>query len=215
MTVATQLTPQQSLAIDRYLDQVITLVEQLKHGVHLEPNKLQEQLKYRLGEVATLVPLNKQGRSILYAVTSWTDELLLTQPWSGREWWSDHVLEVDIFGTRCCSERFFKAAQAAAERMDLDTFRVYVTCVGLGFRGLYAVDTPLVSPVDYGLPSNLRSWLTRAHKRLQSVPDSANPPSIARTITGAEPLLRKHQVATWTTVVIALALANLTVVLLF
>ena len=71
------------------------------------------------------------------ALVYWTDELLVNGDWAGADWWRDNTLERQFFNTRNRASDFFVKAQQAAALPDGDALETFVTCVALGFRGVY------------------------------------------------------------------------------
>ena len=98
------MTPRHSLAVDPLLLHVLGLLDRL--GDAVAPNPLDER--------ARIIALLDQGEAIVgpgrereltkYALVSWIDEMLVETEWSSREWWSNNVLEMELFRTRLCSE---------------------------------------------------------------------------------------------------------------
>ena len=50
-----------------------------------------------------------------YALVSWIDEILVETPWSGRDWWSNNVLEVQ---PNICVLIDFENMAVSAEQVD-------------------------------------------------------------------------------------------------
>ena len=98
-----------------------------------------------------------------YAIVSWIDEMLVETPWDGRDWWSNNVLEVELFNTRLCNEQFYVRAQEASTLARRDALEVFYVCVVLGFRGLYRdPNLSMMFSAAHGLPPDLDTWARQA-----------------------------------------------------
>ena len=83
--------------------------------------------------------------------------------WTGRDWWNENALEVELFNTRLANEQFYMRAKEASALPRRDALEVFYVCVVLGFRGLYRdafVAATLAEP--RGLPPDLESWAKQA-----------------------------------------------------
>ena len=114
--------------------------------------------------------------------------MLVETTWRGREWWSNNVLEMDLFRTRLCNEQFFLYAKEASTLTRRDALEVYYVCVVLGFRGLYrdAMLSEMLTE-QHGLPTDLPTW---ARQTSMSIRLGQGRPQLAgakREIAGAPP----------------------------
>jgi type VI secretion system protein ImpK len=135
--------------------------------------------------------------------------MLVDTPWVGREWWSNNVLEVELFHSRLCNEQFYVKAQDASALRERDALEVFYDCVVLGFRGLYR-DPELARVLTraHKLPPDLESWArqTALGVRLgQGRPPLARP---RRDIKGAPPLRTRTQMIWAWVAVLVLATSN-------
>lgn len=75
-----------------------------------------------------------------YIMAVLADEIFLNLPWEGKGHWESHLLEERIFKTHIAGEKFFESLEGfLKERNPLknEIGILYLTCLGLGFRGKY------------------------------------------------------------------------------
>ena len=131
--------------------------------------------------------------------------------WDGREWWSNNVLEIELFNTRECNEKFFLKAQQASTVSGRDALEVFYVCVILGFRGLYhnmEADSALAPSLN--LPFSLVEWAkqTALAVRLGQGREALSRPTME--IHGAPPLRSRASVVwPWVAAVLTAAAAVL------
>ncbi len=182
------MTPKHSLAVDPLLLHMLGLLDRISYGE--EPNPLDERLRIRalLDQGEAIVGAGREWELSKYALVSWIDEMLVETSWSGREWWSNNVLEMDLFRTRLCNEQFFVWAKESSTLSRRDALEVYYVCVVLGFRGLYR--DPMLAEMlteQHGLPRDLPTWARQTAMSIrlgQGRPQLAGP---RREIAGAPP----------------------------
>ena len=130
-----------------------------------------------------------------YALVAWIDEMLVEASWSHREWWSNNVLEREIFNTRECAERFFVNAKEASTLPQRDALEVYYVCVVLGFRGIYS--EPSIAAMiseSLGLPANIHMWSKQVSMSIRLGQGRPNLKGPVRQMAGAPPLPTKNRV---------------------
>lgn len=113
-----------------------------------------------------------------YALAAVADELLIVDiKWPGAEWWENHPVEVELFGTRRRATEFFDRATKAASFPVRDALTVFAAAVAIGFRGILRDDQ-----------DQLETWM-RANGQVLKLPDG-RPALRSRTVelTGAPPL---------------------------
>lgn len=76
----------------------------------------------------------------LYIMVALADEVFLSLPWSGRDIWREHLLEVHFFNTHQAGQKFFDRldgflAQNTVTHKDLGV--LYLWALGLNFKGVY------------------------------------------------------------------------------
>ncbi len=71
-----------------------------------------------------------------FAVCAWVDETIMLSDWEGRIEWGARPLQRRHFDTTNAGEEFFEHLDELPPQ-EKEVREVYVTCLGLGFRGLY------------------------------------------------------------------------------
>jgi len=189
------MTPRHSLAVDPFLLHVLGLLDRLSEGQ--SPNPLDERARIiaLLDQGEAVVGAGREWELSKYALVSWVDEMLVEIEWPSREWWSNNVLEMELFRTRLCSEQFYINAKEASTLARRDALEVYYVCVVLGFRGLYR-DPALAAMLTsrHGLPQDLATW---AKQIALAIRLGQGRPALAeaeREVFGAAPLRPKAAV---------------------
>lgn len=189
------MTPKHSLAVDPVLLHVLGLIDRITEGQ--SPNPLDERIRIRalLDQGEAVVGSGREWDLSKYALVSWIDEVLVEANWASREWWSNNVLEMDLFRSRMCSELFFINAKEASTLARRDALEVYYVCVVLGFRGLYR-DPSLAAMLtqQHALPQNLATW---AKQTAMAIRLGQGRPTLAasqRDVNGAPPVKPKNAV---------------------
>ena len=193
------MTPKFSQAIDPITLHVLDLLDRIDGDE--EPNPQEERLKIRalIDQAEAILGGGEQWDHAKYALTSWIDEMLVDSPWEGREWWSNNVMEVDLFNTRLCNEQFYTRATKAANLNNRDALEVFYICVVLGFRGLYR-DPQLAELLthSHNLPPNLDTWARQTALAIRL--GQGRPPmtNARQKIAGAPPMLgRSRLIWSW------------------
>lgn len=81
---------------------------------------------------------------ILYAMSALADELFLNTKWGGKDYWSDHMLEDQFFGSEFAGEMIFRKIDKLLLENDsknLNLGEVYLKLLALGFLGKYRGDS--------------------------------------------------------------------------
>jgi type VI secretion system protein ImpK len=186
----------------------LVLLDRIQRGDNLDPQEVQQQLQAILEQGDIIAGSTREWKLAEYALVSWLDEMLVDTPWNGQDWWSNNVLEVALYQTRNCHERFYVLAMEAAESSRRDALNVFHDCVVLGFRGLYR-NSALIADLTrrYGLPPNVAEWLRRAELSIRIGDDRRPLAGALRTVQGARPLASSERaVWAWTAAAILLAL---------
>jgi type VI secretion system protein ImpK len=190
------MTPRFAQAVDPVLLHVLGLLDRINRDE--QPSPLEERLRIvaLLDQAEAIVGAGTEWDLAKYALVSWIDEMLVEIPWEGRDYWSNNVLEVELFNTRLCNEQFYVRAQESSTLARRDALEVFYVCVVLGFRGLYRdPQTALMFSAAHGLPPDLDTWAKQASLAIrlgQGRPALAAP---RRDIAGAPPLRTKPLVA--------------------
>jgi type VI secretion system protein ImpK len=196
--------------VDPLFEAVIELLARLESGRHqtaeVEHQRMLDQLCVADANAAT----HREWELAKYAIVSWIDEMVLSTPWSGREWWSNHILEMELFQSRLCSVRFFESAEQSVRSNCLNALEVYLNCVILGFRGVYFDETlGMEKSLPQGFPVTLSAWIDRHRKLLQRAPDVPLPSAPLRERTHCEPLSGQRQLIWWSVAAAILVLLNM------
>lgn len=201
------MTPRFASAVDPVFRQGLVLLDRIQRGDTLDPQVEQQRLLAHLEQGDIVAGSSHEWRLAQYALVSWLDEMLVDTPWSGQDWWSNNVLEMSLFQTRNCFERFYVLAGEAAESSRRDALHVFHDCVVLGFRGLFR-DSLLVPELTrrHGLPPDVFEWLRRAQLSIRIGEDRRPLAGARRTIRGARPLCSSVR-AVWAWTAAALLLA--------
>lgn len=196
-------------AVDSYIELVLDTMDRFSQDEIMDPEVVHSAFMLYLTEASVQVGGTKEWQLSQYALVAWTDEMLLSMPWNGRDWWSNHVLEVEFFGTRVCSEKFFHWSQQLAQIPNHPSLRTYYVCVILGFRGVYG-HASTGSPEAYGFPKTLPEWLRQVRIRLKSQAAMPMPINVQRRIFGAEPRNLREHIVWWSIAAVALLMLNVT-----
>lgn len=186
------MTPKHSLAVDPFLLHALDVLDRIAAGS--EPNPQEERIRMRalLDQGEAIVGAGREWELSKYALVSWIDEMIVDSSWSERDWWSNNVLEMELFNSRECSERFFVNAKEASTLSRRDSLEVYYVCVILGFRGLYREPQMAAMVTEQlGLPPDLNTWAKQVSMSIrlgQGRPPLKGP---SREIQGAPPLRPK------------------------
>ncbi|MCM2369885.1 DotU family type IV/VI secretion system protein [Aporhodopirellula aestuarii] len=206
------MTPQFSMAVDPIFLHMLRLLERI--GAGQEPSAKEERVRIAalIAEADARLGAHAEWMFAKYGLVSWIDEMLVEAPWNGKEWWSNNVLEMELFNSRNCYESFFVKAQEASTLSQRDALEVFYVCVILGFRGLYD-DPELARPAiqAYELPEDLDTW---SHQTALAIRLGQGRPmlqGIRRNLSGAPPRLpREKLIWPWLLAAISCSVAALT-----
>ncbi len=165
--------PRLAGSVDPIFATALDILEQLNQGFELPPVEVRNKLLLGFARGSALMGADRRWELASYALAAWIDEVLVDYPWKGASWWSNNVLEVELFGTRVCSVRFFELAAEAARQADRDALEVFHNCVVLGFRGMYA-DTQQAANLaaNMRIDSTLDGWLRSTEEMVVARIDS-------------------------------------------
>jgi type VI secretion system protein ImpK len=189
------VTPKHSLAVDPFLLHSLDLLDRIASGADPNPQDERVRLRAFLDQGEAIVGAGRDWQLTRYALVAWIDEMLVEASWSHREWWSNNVLERELFNTRECAERFFVNAKEASGLSQRDALEVYYVCVILGFRGIYS--EPSIARMiteSLGLPEDLSVWAKQVSMSIRLGQGRPALKEASREIAGAPPLPSKNRV---------------------
>jgi type VI secretion system protein ImpK len=204
------MTPKLAQAVDPIFLHVLNLLDRIADNQ--QPSAPDEQMRIRalLDQAEAIVGAGHEWDLAKYALVSWIDEVLVDAPWDGSDWWSNQVLEVELFKTRLCSEQFYVRAQEASTLSSRDALEVYYVCVILGFRGLYR-DPHLAEMLveSLGLPADVETWAKQVSMSIRL--GQGRPPlaTSGRELRTASPLRTKAAVVWPWVIAVMLLTCNL------
>lgn len=198
------MTPKHSLAVDPFLLYCLDLLDRIASGK--DPNPQEERVRMRsiLDQGEAIVGTGRDWELSSYALVSWIDEMLVEANWSHREWWSNNVMERELFNTRECAEKFFVYAKEASTLPQRDALEVFYVCVILGFRGIYS--EPSIAAMlceSLGLPSSINDWSRQVAMSIRLGQGRPTLQGSQREIVGAPPLPAKNRVV-WPWIFVAM-----------
>ncbi len=206
------MSPTLAQAVDPIFLHVLDLLERIEAGSPTSTQEERLRIRTLIDQAEATIGGGAEWELAKYALVSWIDEMLVELPWSGQEWWSNNVLEVELFNTRLCYEEFYTRAQQAATMSRRDALEVFYVCVVLGFRGMYR-DPQLAAHLlqARGLPADINTWAKQVAMTIrlgQGRPPLAEP---RREITGAPPMRGKTRLM-WVSLAAVLLIASNVVV---
>jgi type VI secretion system protein ImpK len=153
------MTPNFALAVDPVFMYVLALLDRIGRAAKPVPQEERGRIRALIDEAGARLGSGTEWELAKYALISWIDEMLVDTFWDGREWWSNNVLEIELFNSRQCHEQFFLRAQQASTISGRDALEVFYVCVILGFRGLYHdVESSAMVAESLHLPRDLNEW---------------------------------------------------------
>ena len=77
-----------------------------------------------------------------FALIAFVDECVITSDWDQREDWIANPLQMEIYGRFDAGDQFFTRLDTFLQNpgANASVTGVYYTCLGLGFKGRYAID---------------------------------------------------------------------------
>ncbi len=205
------MTPNFAQAVDPIFLYVLALLDRISRDAKPKPQEERARIRALIDEAEARLGSGTEWELAKYALVSWIDEMLVDAFWDGREWWSNNVLEIELFNTRECNEKFFIKAQQASTASGRDALEVFYVCVILGFRGLYHnMEADSVIAPSLNLPFSMVEWAkqTALSVRLGQGRDALSRPTTE--IHGAPPLRSRSSVVwPWLATVLSAAAAVL------
>lgn len=162
------MSPKFAKAVDPVFLYMMELMDRIERdGSGIDPNQERIRVKKRIDHAENILGQTPDWELAKYALVGWIDQLLISAPWNGANWWQNNDLEFEYFHSGKAFEHFFVAAKDAQALSSKDALEVYYICVVLGFRGLYGHPNSLQYTQHYGLPNDLDSWAKQTAAALQ------------------------------------------------
>src|SRR5690606_19814271 len=96
------MTPAFAQSVDPISLHVLELIDRLNDGQEVSPADERMRIMSLIDQADAQLGSGREWELAKYALVSWIDEILLDMRWIGREWWTNNVLEVELFNTRLC-----------------------------------------------------------------------------------------------------------------
>jgi type VI secretion system protein ImpK len=202
------MTPKLANAVDPIFIYVLDMLGKIEANQPLSPQDERLRIRGLIDQAEAILGGGQEWELCKYSIASWIDEMLVDTAWNGQQWWANNVLEVELFNTRLCSERFFLKAQEAAALSNRDALEVFFVCVVLGFRGMYHDPaTAEMLALPHGLPGDIETWAKQASMSIRLGQGRPPLPQPAREVAGAAPLRARGQVVwPWVAALMLLAM---------
>jgi len=198
------MTPKFAEACDPVMLHILALLDRINRDEKPVPQDERLRIRALIDQAEALLGAGNEWRLAKYALASWADEMLVDAPWAGRDWWSNNVLEMELFNTRQCYDQFYLQAKEASTLPQRDALEVFYVCVVLGFRGLYRDPEFSQQTIQaLGLPADVDAWAKQA---AMAVRLGQGRPALAgkqKEIAG-DPPLRSRYFALWSGLALAL-----------
>jgi type IV/VI secretion system ImpK/VasF family protein len=171
-------------------------------GPAAEPEEVRHRF-LRAMEAATAKmrgPRGEEWTLASYAFACLIDELMIVEiSWPGRDWWENHAVEVELFGTRRRATEFFDRVKTAASYPDPSILSIYVGAVVMGFRGILR-----------DKPEALEAWMRANGQAIRVAQGRPDVPTQGSALPGAAPLGSATSLA-WQLIITLMATAILIV----
>lgn len=184
------MSPQHAADIDNVflyvLDTLAAVKSAVKEGVpHLDRDEFVGEVLRRFNRLEASINDPKQTELMKYAFVCWIDEVFIDERLHGSaDWantWKENTFEFEVFEDRESNRKFFLKADEAATLSPKDALEVFVTCVMLGFRGMYGVH---VNMRGADVSKNERSLIDWISKHVERINLTGNNP---KQIPGPQP----------------------------
>lgn len=205
------MNPNFASAVDPIFLKVLALMDRVERNEVTSPDWERQSLETVFRESESHQSDATGWNLAKYALAAWIDDLLISIPWSGRDWWESNSLEFALFRTRDRATKFFLKAKEASESPRRDALEVFYLCVILGFRGLYKLPEVAVIAGQLNLPMSIGAWTKNTAAAIQlrqgrsPIRETPQPPN------GAAPLESRYSAvgAAVVSVILAIVLATL------
>jgi type VI secretion system protein ImpK len=133
-----------------FYDEIVKARDRTADSRETDPNAVAQALARHLENLLELQTLESRRESTRfelenvadarYLKAALADEILLTTPWIGREFWTQHLLESSLFRTNIAGDLVFTRIEdllSGREPSRRDIARLYLFALALGFQGKY------------------------------------------------------------------------------
>lgn len=181
------MTPDFARAIDPVFLHVLRLQDRLAKGETASPPDEQAKIRGLIDKAESVVGQTPEWKLAKYALVAWIDEMLVDPAWDGANWWTNHVLEWELFNTMERFHLFYERAKDAYAAGFRNALEVFYVAVVLGFRGLYKEEPAAQLASSRDLPDSIEKWAAQASMAIRMTP---RPPiaSGGKPVDGAPPL---------------------------
>lgn len=198
------MTPKFAQACDPVMLHILALLERINRDENPAPQDERLRIRALMDQAEALLGAGREWQLAKYGLASWVDEMLVDAPWSGRDWWSNNVLEMELFNSRQCYDQFYVQAKEASTLPQRDALEVFYVCVVLGFRGLYRdPEFSRQTILALGLPEDVTAWAKQAALAVRLGQGRPALVGKQKEIAGAPPL-RARYFALWSGLALAL-----------
>ncbi len=202
------MTPQFAQGVDPVFLHVLTLLERIGREEQTSPQEERLRVRALIDQGEAIIGAGQEWNLAKYALASWIDEMLVDAPWAGRDWWSNNVLEMELFNSRQCYDQYYILAKEASALSTRDALEVYYVGVVLGFRGLYRdPEFSRGTILALGLPPDVDSWAKQAAMAVRLGQGRPALSGKRKELAGAPPQRAKY-VALWSGLAAVMLLAT-------
>ena len=126
----------------------------VQNTANLDPKVVYKNLSAKIKDILDkrkTITFEQQVREVVYIMVSLADEIFLNNPWDGKKYWEDNMLEKYFFGTQVAGEKIFSNIEKLIEKDDAESLliaEIYMKSLSLGFRGKYRDDVEKDKPVN-------------------------------------------------------------------
>jgi type VI secretion system protein ImpK len=163
--------PKFAIAVDRVFALVLDLLQRIERGETAAPEDERTRIQAAVTRSENEIGQGLEWELAKYALVAWIDEVLIDASWEGCNWWKEHALEWEHFGTNDRATKFFDQARraASADMKRRDALEVYYIAVVLGFGGIYTHAKPGEAELwarRNDLPPSIDQWLRQTSKSI-------------------------------------------------
>jgi type VI secretion system protein ImpK len=161
------MSPRFAAAVDPVFEHVLGLLERIEAGSEPEPGTEQAGIVAALERAEAKLGHSPDWEQAKFALIAWIDEVLIDNPWDGRNWWTRECLEVKYYNERLANTQFYEEAKRASANGNRDALEVFYLAVVLGFRGFYHGNPSPQQCQALGLPASIGNWTRKTAASIQ------------------------------------------------